>query len=82
MFGPPKDIDNECNTHLYIAKHGGLHKEVFDRNGKPVHRNEKKEKKIMIGKKNQYTCKECGTKITTIDVTSFMVQCSKEGCHE
>lgn len=52
MYGEPKDIDGECNAHLYISDnfgdnhatmrcqlgsgHSGPHEERFVRNGEPV----------------------------------------------
>lgn len=52
MFNEPKDRNNECNAHLYIADnfgdnhatircqlrpgHNGPHKEEFERGGRPV----------------------------------------------
>lgn len=52
MYGPPKDISGKCNAHLYLgddygdntctircllpAEHEGVHREEFERNGKPV----------------------------------------------
>jgi len=52
MFGPPKDIDGECNARLRIADdygdncatmrcqlepgHDGLHREIFQRPDGPV----------------------------------------------
>jgi len=52
MFGPPKDVEGQCNAHLYIADdhgdnratmccqlpkgHEGTHEEVFYREGREV----------------------------------------------
>jgi hypothetical protein len=52
MFGPPKDVEGECNARLYIADdygdntatmrcqlepgHDGPHREEYQRHGKPV----------------------------------------------
>ena len=52
MFGPPKDVEGECNAHLYLADdfgdnmctikcqkppgHEGEHREEFERHGTPV----------------------------------------------
>lgn len=52
MWGEPKDVEGQCNAHLYIADnygdnhatircqlcpgHDGPHKEEFKREGKPV----------------------------------------------
>lgn len=52
MFGPPEDVESECNAHLYLgddwgdnsctircelpAGHEGLHQEIFERDNSPV----------------------------------------------